>query len=205
MKLTKASIVAVGQFNPAIVTPGWLRAEKILTAEEAKVEQLVGATSAARRFQMEGFVWTVSWDRLVFERLTEDQNEACQPAEIVRALLGRLEHTPVRAIGVNFEFDGDEKSPALACAVGGRPVPQLAAVLGAQIAATHLQVVLLDDRGVQVQVNVGVEGDSPVPSVGLNFHRPVASAKEGVTVLEGAQDDLSRAENICRTMFAEAQ
>lgn len=202
MKLLKANVVAIGQFNPAIIVPGWLKAQGILQADEAQEEHAVGATALAHRYQMQGYVWTVSLERLIFERLCETPEDASRPASVVSDILGRLSHTPLRAVGINFEFeDAAQHEPAIDCKIEGRAVADLARELGYTLASTHVQATLEDDRQVQIQLSAHGRPGTKIRTLNFNFQRLVSSTEQAQQALTQVREDLRRAELAGQAVF----
>jgi hypothetical protein len=111
LKLELAQTVALGPFNPYIISPLWLVKERLLPEGRANVLMKVFGEGGA--FIFHDIEWEVSQQRLVISSLAED----C--GELLAKILDRLPHTPVQGVGHNFHF---------VCAVsdwGSSPRPQL--------------------------------------------------------------------------------
>lgn len=103
------SVVLRGSFNPAIVSPGWLLAQALISEQEheqsrpeAIVPNLSVFSVAALRFQ-------VTSDALKVE--TENQREFERTADVVTSILTILHHTPVNMLGINHFFHAALPSP----------------------------------------------------------------------------------------------
>lgn len=196
VRCTKANVVAVGHFNPAIVTPPWLSAEGLLNAGQAEIDQIIGPTGMAMRFRMEGFIWSVGLDRFTLD--AENPAEMAEaPAGLMRGILERLPHTPLRAIGLNFAYEPDGEGGVFGFSVDGRTLQDVAEALNSQLAAADMKIVLADERGVQVQV-VLKRGPDQGRIVDTNFHRPVNTIDQALAALDAVAEDHQRAIRIAR-------
>lgn len=94
-----ASVVVKGHFNPPIISPGWLLAQKLISAEdfaEAKVQVITPDVSSFAA------VWVqcnVTLDTLQLS--TSDVTEYERLRDLAVGILRTLQHTPVAALGIN--------------------------------------------------------------------------------------------------------
>lgn len=194
MRCTKSSVVAVGHFNPAILTPGWLVGQGLLDNGQAEMDQVVGPTGFATRFKMQRLVWGASLDRFFVdaENPTEEFDE---PARLMQRILERLPHTPLRAIGLNFTFEADDTRSVFIFTAGGSSVEAISREFTSALAGAEMKIVLVDDRGVQMQA-VLKRGPDEGRSVEINFHRPVNGVEQADAALRTVADDQTRARKI---------
>ncbi len=112
--LEQAQTVAIGAFNPYAITPGWLVKYGICTRdEEVKVRMVSLGEGAA--FEFGPVQWQVDGQRLSVS--SADRNVDC--GQIVSRVLALLPHTPVQAMGHNFQFTATKAD------WGERPEPRL--------------------------------------------------------------------------------
>jgi len=113
-KLELAQTVAIGAFNPYIITPEWLvRFGFYLRDDEVKIRMVPlgeGASFEFRRVQ-----WQVDNQRLIVS--STDRTVDC--GGTVSKVLDLLPHTPVQAVGHNFHFSATKEE------WGDRPAPVL--------------------------------------------------------------------------------
>jgi hypothetical protein len=96
-------VVVLGRFNPHIINPEWLKKQEI--CEGADVKVLFGFNMDDQRgefrFSIGKFKWQVTDARLSIG--TTDGN----PSELAAAVIDKLPHTPLSAIGHNFSYRMD--------------------------------------------------------------------------------------------------
>ena len=114
LTLELAQTVAIGAFNPYVITPEWLvRFGFYPTNEDAEVRPvLLGEGSA---FEFGCVQWQVDNQRLSVT--SSDRSVDC--GATVSRVLSLLPHTPVKALGHNFHFSATRQE------WGGRPAPAL--------------------------------------------------------------------------------
>jgi hypothetical protein len=97
--LEQVQTVAIGAFNPYVITPGWLVKFGICTREEEVNVRMVplGEGSA---FEFGPVQWQVDGQRLSVS--SADRDVDC--GLLVSRVLSLLPHTPVQAMGHNFQF-----------------------------------------------------------------------------------------------------
>jgi hypothetical protein len=109
------SFVLVGIWNPAILNPDWLARYIFKAAPDAEipVEMLVPASPGQPiQFSLQGIRFIPSRDRLRLSCLGDaNDEELAQIQEVTRSILELLPHTPVRAVGQNFEFLDEQPNP----------------------------------------------------------------------------------------------
>lgn len=102
-----------GHFNPYIITPEWLLRSSIISTKD-KVDAVFRALAHGVAFRIDRFQWEVDFDHL---SISTQGTENC--GALAEQLLKALPHTPVRAVGHNFEY---------ACSLeewGNGPMPML--------------------------------------------------------------------------------
>ena len=102
MKLVTSKIVLIGNFNPYIVTPEWLRRQKIWPANERSIE-FGGGSLATTRFRDDETEWLVTTERL------EIVANPSHCGTLAAKVLEQLPHTPVSASLSSFSFGIDQE------------------------------------------------------------------------------------------------
>ncbi len=99
LDLDLLEVVAIGSFNPAIITPDWLHEVGVCQPDDAVAEGYTDWADEAT-FVAGGLAWEVDYGRLAVS--TNKPRGDC--GEVVAKVLRELPHTPVEAVGHNFHF-----------------------------------------------------------------------------------------------------
>lgn len=167
-----ASCVAVGRFNPAILTPAWMVKEGILPDDEAEIGQMMGGGTL--QFRLAGYMWQPSLSKL--EVHAEGAN--LDPGEFVSQVLNRLPHTPLRGVGNNFALalggtPGKQLYPLIQC-----PLVKLLATEEHENLALSATLALSHEKEAIIRVTLDADQEEVV-GLSFNFHRDCTSASAG--------------------------
>ena len=99
LEAQETSVVVLGAWNPAIISPPWLGKYGIVEKMPEEVEAVAYPLRAHFHFDIGGFAWDVDNTRLAIKA-----DEPLDCGSLVARILGLLPHTPVRAVGTNFGF-----------------------------------------------------------------------------------------------------
>lgn len=97
--LELAQTVAIGAFNPYVITPGWLVKYDICTRDEEVNVRMVSIGEGAS-FDFGPVEWQVDGQRLSVTSASVDFDCGGKVSQVLEL----LPHTPVRAIGHNYHF-----------------------------------------------------------------------------------------------------
>ena len=105
VKRLDAIVVAVGQFNPAIVSPTWLQRKGLISESDAEA-----GMEDLQALVKEGLMsFDTSWFsfRLVQQQLVLSTTDGATPRirDLAASIFRLLPETPVTAIGINFATD----------------------------------------------------------------------------------------------------
>ncbi len=98
MNLVTAKIVLLGNFNPYIVTPQWLKKLSIWESPDTRLSSGSHARDSIQ-FRGGGTEWQVATDRLVIVSTPE------QCGKLAKDVLDALPHTPMSAVLSSFSVD----------------------------------------------------------------------------------------------------
>ena len=98
--INEMNCVAVGSWNPVIVTPLWLQQNKVVTDLPDAMSFFVHGTGRKLRFELGGASWHIDEDRLQIATTKPGVDCGALASRILRLLV----HTPVSAYGTNFAF-----------------------------------------------------------------------------------------------------
>lgn len=102
LSIQTASIVVRGQFNPAILSPGWLLAEGLLGPKEALDVQSQVILNQLSQFHVSWLQCQVTEDQMAV--MTDEPPEFERLRDVVVGILKTLPHTTVGAMGLNRTF-----------------------------------------------------------------------------------------------------
>jgi hypothetical protein len=102
VELSGRSIVGVGSFNPAIFQPSWLVENGLLPRDEAaSAPDKMVVTNDITAYAAGWLNVQVTQDKAVFSTVAQAQEPALR--DLVVSIFELLPHTPISAIGVNYD------------------------------------------------------------------------------------------------------
>lgn len=93
------SIAVLGDFNPAIMHPRWFADNELIRENEANNAEIEIVHKNVAAFRTESVAVQVTQDRFIV--VTEDPTMFLPLRDLVLGTFSILEHTPIRAFGVN--------------------------------------------------------------------------------------------------------
>ena len=175
----KLSIVLVGSFNPAILTPQWIarNALGVEAGENIQVQMIapVVGFGAMPQYSFNGITYTPSFQNVTFLLANLDVQGREHVATTIAAILEQLPHTPVVGLGFNFGFTVTTPTETLLNLLS--PSGELAESFpdGATTVGRNWGNTLEWGNSI---VSVQSQLDNEVVSVDVNFHHNVTSANE---------------------------
>lgn len=110
MEIDSASIIILGSFNPAIFHPVWFKANGLIKPQEVESAKLEVTHPFVSIFSVEWFRLQVEPERFVVQ--TNDEAHFELLSDLVAGTFSLLEHTPIKAMGMNrmmhFKMDSTE-------------------------------------------------------------------------------------------------
>jgi hypothetical protein len=106
MKIQNAntSIVLAGSWNQQILTPKWLKNNKITDQEKIQIEVAINNPSLPIRYKLENVYLNISQQKVIIYPIEETEDSYDSAECIAIQLLEKLIHTPIIGIGYNFQF-----------------------------------------------------------------------------------------------------
>lgn len=102
IEIQATSIVVVGKFNPSIFHPSWLASEGLIRKTEAETAEIAAVHPEVSDFII-GKWCRIYVDRNRFSAQTKQEANFEVLRDLVYGILNTLKHTPVTAIGINYE------------------------------------------------------------------------------------------------------
>jgi hypothetical protein len=190
LRLEDAQTLAIGPFNPHIITPHWLVTNNV--CGDAEVEVLFAPMSQGAAFNFKNVKWQVDARSLMVSSGEQD----C--GDLVASVMQLLHHTPVRAVGNNFHY---------ACGKdqwGQSPLPMLGtkgrnelAVFGT-VDQLRWAVVFFKDS-VRIEVTVAQSEDGV--AVLFNFHRETKNSQEAQAAAKCFDTDKKTTREMLKGIF----
>jgi hypothetical protein len=101
-EISGASIVLVGSFNPKIFQPEWFARQGLLRNAEAEAADIKIVAPQICHFETESFIVQVTQER--FLAASKPNVNSAPLRDLVQGTFFILEHTPVTAMGLNYQM-----------------------------------------------------------------------------------------------------
>ena len=179
----RATIVGVGAFNPAILTPQWIAKYglELKPNDQFNVEMLAPVVGVAQpRFGFLGLSFAAGTRNLTFYIKNADIESGNKSVAVFAKLLAELKHTPIEGIGFNFafEFKSNETSKALLLESEG-----LASVFSedASIVSRRWGNSIIWEDAI---VNIDCESVGEDVRVLFNFHHEITAVEQAIELFQ---------------------
>ncbi len=168
-----SSIVLVGNWNPFILNPEWVR-KYIFKERKIEAELLVGPTLAFR-FSAIGVTIVATQDKVTIIADVSDKESLEKIEELGQTLLSELPYTPIHAVGVNHAFVEDspcEDVLRLFMFPDESSFPDGMPIESSEILRR------LTGNGYKVKFKVSMDQDHEAARFHFNFHYPIDSSQK---------------------------
>lgn len=183
VSLESAQTLAIGAFNPHIITPQWLIKQGVCAAADFQIRFFPPRQGLA--FSLNETQWQIDFDSLS----VDSRRHNC--GELLGRVIELLPHTPIRAVGNNFHYAASRESWDT-CPL---PVPGLDKGLD--------QFGMVDERrwstvirNESVRIEVTVAESESAMAAQFNFHRETASAEQARQAAHHFEQDRRISEEI---------
>jgi hypothetical protein len=122
LEVNMASVVLVGSFNPTIFQPQWFVKQNLLPLEEGDKAEVKVISPQICQFETERFIIQVTTDR--FAAISKPDANPAPLRDLVAGTFFTLEHTPLKALGLNRDMHFAMPSEEAWNQVGDRLVPK---------------------------------------------------------------------------------
>lgn len=122
LEVNGASVVLTGSFNPAIFQPQWFARQNLLPAEECEKAEVRVIAPQVCDFQTERFIIQVTTVR--FSAQSKPDANPAPLKDLVAGTFFVLEHTPLKALGLNRDMHFSLPSEELWHKVGDTLAPK---------------------------------------------------------------------------------
>jgi hypothetical protein len=101
---SNTSIVMTGSWNQQILTPKWLKDNKITDQEKIQIEVAINNPSLPIRYKLENVYLHISQPKVIICPIEETEVSYNSAEYVATQLLEILNHTPIIGVGYNFQF-----------------------------------------------------------------------------------------------------
>jgi hypothetical protein len=177
------SLVLLGAWNTAIFTPEWISQHLRVAKSEQRIEFPMGNPMMPIRYTFEGVRMVVVDHQLVMGPASAGDDVLVRIEMHAKTILGTLRHTPLRAVGINFEFDESDPPAAVANLLQSSDKSRLAGH-DFVVRATELKRQLEHSKHGIVNLTFKRNSDTPAVGVHVNFHKVVENSTAAAEHLE---------------------
>jgi hypothetical protein len=163
LELPRQNVTVVGAFNPAILQPGWVK--RFVPAVEDEIHGLLPVQGGPTIFQAGPLYWIATDERLVVH------GPIVQAARVASTIVRTLAHTPLRAAGINFLFQG--KADRARCGPWRLSIApaQPSEAFGGAPGEFSLSQVMRREDGIRLTIKIVWPSEEPDALLDLNYHR----------------------------------
>jgi hypothetical protein len=182
------SLVMAGHWNRKIFTPAWI-IDRLTTSKDVGIEVPVENPSLPIRFSFDGIKLCVNSAQLVLavDRPEDGLLKICGAVAV--KILTELPHTPLRGVGLNYQFAADLPDAAV-LKVFNLSDNNTLSDAEFKIRATVIQrKILIGDQTVNLSLTLAE--DNKV-QIFFNFHKNTPSTKEAIDFLSVHSTDLKQ-------------
>lgn len=206
----ETTLVIAGAWNPAILSPDWiLRHGLNRTEPEQRVQVTIPAGPNVfdpPRYTLDVLTYVVQPNALVLALTEQSQSNLDLLENVAARTVGELRHTPVTGVGHNFEYREQEPSEGH-LAVFTQSTSDIADVIptGWNSGATSIHS-SFKNGDETVFMNIQRKFDGGVLTVKFNFHHPITSHHQLLSVLRGEgyqrmAANLNSADQLVRSLY----
>jgi hypothetical protein len=202
LAIENSNLVIVGAWNPAIISPVWLRQQfpNLLPGDQIEAEFIVHPTVSVR-FKINDIRIDPSNGRLTLSSAANNEERLRFLPQLAHAISERLPHTPVIAVGFNFVFRVEaNRRLAIDRFLDERGQGQLYADLG--LATRTGRQVTHSFALTQGTLNITYEYKADETTMNFNFHHAVAGGQQVREVLPGFPERLEEARRLATAIDA---
>jgi hypothetical protein len=192
LSLEIAQTLALGPFNPHIISPEWLVKNGICTDEEVEIRFVPMNQGIA--FSFRDVHWQIDFRSL----LIASREKSC--GELAATVIEKLHHTPIRAVGNNFHYAGTREQ------WGNSPLPMPGATGWGGFPPVgiveQLRWTAVFSRA-DVRIEITLAQTEAGMAVMFNFHRETKSSEEARHAALRFDEDKQTSGELLARLFAQ--
>jgi hypothetical protein len=193
------TLVLPGFWNPRIFSPAWLQARGLIEQGQQVALALPVTAIGPPQLSFGGVSLRVDSQKLILGTESPEDDRLQRMEQVATTVLAQLSHTPVGALGVNFQWAEQNPPQSVLACFDTADAGDLADA-GLQIRETSVTR-QLDDDGRMLNLTLKLEADGQA-IFDFNFHFATNSADAAREALAGRLVMLrDRAKNILETVY----
>ena len=122
LKFQSTNVVLRGSFNPSIFQPQWLASQELIRPQEADAAEIEIIHPQITKFMAEWLQLNVTMDR--FQALTAQEHYFEPLRDLVHGVFYLLNNTPIRVIGINWDYHYGISTEKAWHSIGDQLVPK---------------------------------------------------------------------------------
>lgn len=184
-ELSEWNIVLVGQWNPHILNAKWIAKELFgSTNIQIEAEMIIAPTIVGPRYSYDNLIIYPSVHRLLVGMKKGDEETLKKAEELAETTLRLLNHTPIRALGINYSFlQEDPKEEILKIFNLSDNTKLLSAGLQNNSVTEIVRKVPHLERDLNLKISLF--NKSSTLKIHFNYHKDVENADTGIEGLKG--------------------
>lgn len=191
-KLKNQSLIILGSLNPAIITPNWIAQCGLIPLEkEVKFKFPIGAVIAPIHYEYDEFKWELDYSRLKVE--INDKEELLDLGETISKVFEKLEYTPIKSMGHNFEFKLEDQS------IYKKITGSFNFALGQKLDGLGQVTKLKNDIALKQDdkiINISIVNEGETPVARFNFHYDLSSHAELIEKCDKYKENFNQAKEV---------
>lgn len=180
----KLSIVLVGSFNPAILTPQWIARNALgyEVGQQFQVQMLapVIGFGAMPQYTFDGITYIPNFQNITFQLANLDNAGRERVASTIATILEQLPHTPIAGIGFNFGFSLPNPNDSVLSLLNASNELAEAFPNGATTVNRNWGNTLTWEESI---VSVQAQLDNEVVLIDVNIHHNVTTANDARQII----------------------
>ncbi len=198
-KIENCSIVIAGFWNSKIFTPQWISNGRLTNSEKIQIEVAVDNPDLPMRIMFDDIFLRISDRRLILNPSNDETTQFEKIENVAIKILEDLPHTPIKAVGVNFQYinkEPNEKDSNIFNIYDN----DLLSDFGIEIKATTIKRTIFKDEQL-INLEITFDEDNNIV-YSFNFHRDLKDTKKAIEYLrENVVKFNEEAENILNKIY----
>lgn len=174
------SVVIAGSWNSRIFSPDWIT-KNLTNSEEISVELPLGNPTLPPRLGFDNIKLIVTHNKLIVKPDDGLEDTMQRAYQIAKKSVSILTHTPISAVGVNFNFKEDNLTESLAKAFTLNDADEISNVSDAIDYTTIKRGLIIGDMYLNLSLHLK---NMETSTIAININQPVQTSQEALDFFE---------------------